>query len=405
MMLGWAPVRTRAISLCACLSAIALAGCSTQASGGKSAVTVTGTSLTVYASQPPGGSGGQAAADTLAAEQLALQQAGGKAGNFTVKLIKLTGAEISDNARTAIQNKTTIAYLGELQPGTSQISVEILNQQGVLVVSPADTAVYLTQATPSVPDSPNKFYPSRSTYQQTFARVVPNTAEEAEAQVQQMKTEGASHLYVADDGQPYGTSIAAEVAHDARQAGISVTQGAAAGPLIRQAGADALFYGSSEVSAATGKQAAALLSDAVSESPNLKLFLPSGLSDPDFASALDPSVQKQVIVSSPGFLPQDLTASGRQFESAFQTAFGHKPATQAIFGYEAMSALLSVISSQGSSANNRANIVKGFRGIKNRQSVIGTYSINGGDPSIAPFVFAKVRGGQLIPFRFLQVQG
>ena len=82
-----------------------------------------------------------------------------------------------------------------------------------------------------------------------------------------------------------------------------------------------------------------------------------------------------------------------------------RPATQAIFGYEAMKALLSVISSAGAAGNSRAAVVAGFRALKNRQSAIGTYSINGGDPSIAPFVFAQVRGGQLVPFKFLQGQG
>src|SRR5436305_11286534 len=95
-----APVRTRALSLCACLAALGLAGCGT-ATGGRSQVTVSGSTLSVYVSQPPGGSGGQAAADTLDAERLALQQAGGRAGNFRVRLIKLDGRELSDNARTA----------------------------------------------------------------------------------------------------------------------------------------------------------------------------------------------------------------------------------------------------------------------------------------------------------------
>ena len=165
------------------LALLGLAGC-TSSTGGSSQVTVSGSTLTVYASQPPGGSGGQAAQDMLDAEKLALTQAGGKAGKFTIRLVTLDGNELSDNARTAIQDQTAIAYLGELQPGTSQISVEILNQQGVLEVSPADTAVYLTQSTPAVPGSPSTFYPTRSTYHETFARVVPNTAQEAKAQVE-----------------------------------------------------------------------------------------------------------------------------------------------------------------------------------------------------------------------------
>ncbi|HEY2260813.1 MAG TPA: ABC transporter substrate-binding protein [Solirubrobacteraceae bacterium] len=397
-------VRSRAASLCAGLAAILLAGCGST-SGGNSAVSVSGSTLTVYAGQPPGGSGGQAAADTLDAEQLALTQAGGKAGKFAVKLIKLHGAEISDNARTAIQNKTTIGYLGELQPGTSQVSVQILNQQGVLVVSPADTADYLTQSSPAVAGSPSKYYPSRSTYHETFARVVPNSAAEAEAQVQEMHSLGVTKLYVASDGQPYGAALAQEVSQDARQAGLGVVSGPGNQSAVKSSAADGMFYGASDDSPSAAKAATAVLDGASGAVPTIKLFAPSGLYDAAFVSGLSAATQERITLSSPGFLPKNLTAAGRQFVSSFRSAYGRQPATEAIFGYEAMSALLAVIGSAGANANNRADIVSDFRAIKNRQSAIGTYSIEGGDPSIAPFVFSHVHGGQLVPERFLQVQG
>lgn len=398
-------VPSRVLPLLACLPLLGLAGCGAAGSGGNSQVTVSGSSLTVYASQPPSGSGGQAATDMLDAEQLALNQAGGHAGKFTVRMVKLDGREISDNARTAIQNKTTIAYLGELQPGTSQISVEILNQQGVLVVSPADTADYLTQSTPAVPSSPTKFYPSRSTYHETFARVVANSAAEAKAQVEMMKSQGVSKVYVATDGQPYGKTVGEEVTGNARQAGMSVSSGPGTASSVQSSGAQALFYGASDTSSRARKTAAQLLDNVAAAAPTVKLFAPSGLYDAGFITALSPAAQQRLTVSSPGFLAKDLPASGRQFVAAFTSAYGHAPATQAIFGYEAMAALLSVIQGAGASGNVRSDIVTDFRGLHNRQGAIGNYSIAGGDPSIAPFVFARARGGQLIPFRFVEVQG
>jgi branched-chain amino acid transport system substrate-binding protein len=398
-------VRSRVLPLFACLPLVGLAGCGTATGGGNSEVTVTGSTLSVYAGQPPSGSGGQAASDMIDAEKLALKQAGGRAGKFTVVLKPLDGKEISDNARTAIQDKTTIAYLGELQPGTSQISVEILNQQGVLVVSPADTADYLTQSVPAVPGSPTKFYPSRSTYHETFARVVPNSAEEAKAQVKVMQSQGVSKLYVATDGQPYGNTVADEVDADARQAGISVVRGAGGAASVQSSGAQALFYAASDTSPTARKAAATLLNGVSASAPAIKLFAPSGLYDAGFVATLSPAAQQRLTVSSPGFLSKDLPAAGRQFATSFQSAYGHAPSTEAIFGYEAMAALLSVIQGAGASGNQRGDIVTDFRGLRNRQSAIGSYSITGGDPNIAPFVFARVRGGQLTPFRFLEVQG
>jgi ABC-type branched-subunit amino acid transport system substrate-binding protein len=223
-MLGASLHRPHAAIACGLLLALALAGCATQTN---SAVTVSGKTLTIYASQPPGGAGGQAAADVLDAEHLALQQAGTQVGKFTIKFVKLHGKQISDNARSAVQDSSAIAYLGEIVPGTSQDSVQITNELGLLQVSPTDTAAYLTEAVPVVSGSPSTFYPSRSTYHETFARVVPNSGQEARAIAAEMHSLGLSKLYVADDGGPYGATITAEVRAAAQRQGLSVAAGAA----------------------------------------------------------------------------------------------------------------------------------------------------------------------------------
>jgi branched-chain amino acid transport system substrate-binding protein len=373
-MRGAGLVRTRAVSLCACTALLGLAGCAAQTTSG---VTVTGTSLTIYASQPPGGAGGQAATDVLDAEQLAFQQAGDKAGKFKLRFVKLDGAELSDNARKAIQDKTAIAYLGELAPGTSQVSVPITNELGLLEVSPTDTAVY--------PVTSSNFYPSSSSFHQTFARVVPNTVSEAKAQVAEMQTLGLSKLYVASDGQPYGASVALEVRQDAPAHGLTLVSSPAA--------ADAVFYGGSAGSVATKA-----LDQAAAASPSAKLFGPSGLYDDTFVAGLSAAAQSNLYVSSPGFLTKDLTPGGKQFVSRFQSTYGHGPAPQAIFGYEAMSAVIAVLTKAGALANNRAEVVSEFRTLHDRSSpVLGTYSISGGDTNIAPFIFARPEGGKLVP--------
>src|SRR5437588_1078821 len=92
---------------CACLAlAAALTGCAGTTGTG---ATVTGTTLKVYAAQPSHGAGGQQAQDVLDAERLALAQAGGQVGRFKVVLEPVSGATLSDNARTAISDSSTIA--------------------------------------------------------------------------------------------------------------------------------------------------------------------------------------------------------------------------------------------------------------------------------------------------------
>jgi branched-chain amino acid transport system substrate-binding protein len=129
------------------------------------------------------------------------------------------------------------------------------------------------------------------------------------------------------------------------------------------------------------------------------LFAPSALYDSSFVSGLSPSAQRNLYVSSPGFTSATLTPAGKQFEASFASTFGHNPAPEAIFGYEAMAAVLAVLKEAGGAAKDRATVVSDFRSIKDRQSVLGTYSIVGGDTTIAPFIFARVRSGTLVPVK------
>ncbi len=91
--------------------------------------------------------------------------------------------------------------------------------------------------------------------------------------------------------------------------------------------------------------------------------------------------------------------------SAFTAAYHHAPAPQAVFGYEAMKAVIAVLQSAGRNAASRAVVVNSFRSLKRTGTAIGDYTIKGGDSSLAPFVFAHVRSGALVPFRFASLAG
>jgi len=109
--------------------------------------------------------------------------------------------------------------------------------------------------------------------------------------------------------------------------------------------------------------------------------------------------QKNLYVSAPGLMPKQLATAGGTFLTDFRSAYGRVPTTQAIFGWEAMSAVLAVIHEAGSGANNRSTVVHDFSKIKNRSSPLGTYSINqNGDTSLGPAAFAieHLRGTKLV---------
>ena len=151
------------------------------------AVTVTGKTLTIYASQPPGGAGGAVAADVLDAEQLALQQAGDKVGHVHRQArprrwprdLGQRPHRDPELVRDRLPGGDQPGDLGRLDPDHQR----------------AGPAPGLADRHRRVPDPGQPrgqriaglFYPESSTYHRTFARVVPTTLQEAKAIISEMQ--------------------------------------------------------------------------------------------------------------------------------------------------------------------------------------------------------------------------
>jgi branched-chain amino acid transport system substrate-binding protein len=372
---------------CACFATVTgAASCST--SGSSSGSSIAGSTLSIYVSVP-WGTVSPEEQDVLSAEKLAFDQSGRKAGKYTLILERFRGRELSDTAREAIGDATTIAYLGELVPGTSGQTLGITNAEDVLQVSPTDTALELTQSTPAISNSPDRYYESLSTNGRTFARVVPTDALEAAAVVAEMESLGVKTVYVPTDGSEYGRALRESFV---KQAGSAISV------VSSDATADAVFYAGT-----SPRGAASVFDGAVTSDPKAVLFAPSALELESFATLLSAAAQKQLYVSSPGFTSSDLPAAGSRFASDFKTAYGHAPATQAIFGYAAMAAVIHALQQAGSSAGDRATVVHDFFHITNLSTVVGSISITkNGDVTFAggpPFVFSRVKAGRLVPVK------
>ena len=157
---------------------------------------------------------------------------------------------MSANARRATQDPRTVAYIGELDTGASAVSIPVLDQKGILQVSPADGLAGLTRRQGATRGEPEKYYPDP---RRNFARVAPPDNRQAAALAAYMKELGVTRLYVVNDGSGYGVALAEAVMVDAAALGIGVVadetitpQGAdyagAAQRVVRSA-SDALFLG------------------------------------------------------------------------------------------------------------------------------------------------------------------
>src|SRR5688500_17962587 len=121
----------RPLGLALCLLALPLATAACGRDDGVEETRIIGDSLTVYSSQPLQGPLARVSRDVVRAEKLALRDAGGRAGAYNVNFVSLDSADpetgrsdpgrVASNARRAVQTPNTIAYLGELESGTSAV--------------------------------------------------------------------------------------------------------------------------------------------------------------------------------------------------------------------------------------------------------------------------------------------
>jgi branched-chain amino acid transport system substrate-binding protein len=148
----------------AALLALALAGCGIAGSAKIEAP------VTVYVSLPLTGPRGADGRDAADGARLALEQAQGKAGSIQVRATYLDDAKgrvwdpvaVGANARRAVQDSSTAAYVGELDSEPTRASMPITNDAGLVQVSPGAGGVDLTQPAAGYPNSPDRYRPSGS---------------------------------------------------------------------------------------------------------------------------------------------------------------------------------------------------------------------------------------------------
>ena len=239
---------------------------------------------------------------------------GPRSGKFTLRLIPLHGNELSDNARTAIQDQTAIAYLGEIEPGTSQISVRDHQRAGAARGEPhrhrrvPDPGHARRSA--ARPATTTRPAPATT---QTFARVVPTTAQEAKAIVAEMQSAAL------DASSTWPTTAVPTAPRSPHEVTQDASRRRALGLRLHRRRRRLLLRPALDAAAATRAFDAAAAAN-----PSAKLFVPSALYADTFAAGLSARRQQNLYVSSPGFAASDLPAAGQQFVTSFRSAYGHQ---------------------------------------------------------------------------------
>ena len=390
--------------------------------GGAGSGEISGNTLTVYSSLPlQGGSRDNALAVNKGAD-IALKEKGGKVGNFTIKFEKLDDSTASagkwepnqtqQNARKAVADKTTVAYLGEFNSGASALSIPTTNRAGILQVSPANTAIGLTKEDPADPGTPDKYYPAKK---RTYGRVVPPDTVQAAAQVTIWKENGCKKVFIVNDKEVYGEGLATAAEKAAGEQGVEIAGNEGYDPKagnyrslagkIASSGADC-FFGS----IITDNNGVQLFTDIANGAKSIKLFGPDGVADEAFTGkdGLSPAVAKRTLITVATLDPADYPPAGKKFFDDYKKDTGDKtPAPYSIYGYEAMSIILDSINGAASDGKvSRQEVIDEFFSTKGRESVLGTYDIDkDGDTTLTDYGLYKVEDGESVFQKVIKAGG
>ena len=386
------PVTRARLAIFAVAAIALLSGCGSKDALG---TRIHGKTLTIYVSAPLRGDSRVSGAAVVAGAQLALAQARDRVGEYRIALKVLNDAtaqrggwdpgQTTINARVAVLDPTTIGYVGEVNSGASAISIPPLNRAGIPQVSPTSTAVGLTSSAPGAfPGEPQKYYP---TGVRTFARVVPNDSAQAKAQVRLQKSMGCKLTYVLNDGEVDGADATRSFAVAAQGAGLKIL-GIQAFPrnatnYTALAAGVAQMHPDCVLIAADTESGAPLLTRQIAAAmPDVKLFGSAGLAETTFADpaqgGIPVSVDPRILITAPTLGPHQYPAAARAFMTAYERRFGPLE-PDSIFGYEAMSLMLSAIdraTTDGTKPAVRAQVRAALFGTRDRHSVLGTYSID-----------------------------
>jgi branched-chain amino acid transport system substrate-binding protein len=404
-----------ATSCLAAALALGVAACGSSGnsgSGGGGGGSNASKTVTVYSSLPLQGASRVQTEAVNNGAKLALEQANNKAGSITVKFSPLddstaqagswTPEAESANARKAAQDSSTAFYLGTFNSGAAAIAIPILNEAGVPMVSPANTAVGLTTNQPgSNPGEPDKYYPTGT---RNYTRIVPKDTIQGAALVTLMKQDGCTKVELTNDKEVYGAGLAKNVELAAKTVGLTVVANDAIdknaanyrslAQKAKGAGADCFIY-----TGITANNAVQLYKDFAAALPGAKMYGPDGVAESGFAdpkkggvpTALDPRIKVTVATLSPDQYPPE----GQSFFKDYSAKYGtSNPDPYAIYGYEAMKLGLDAIAR--SKTGDKADVLKALFATKDRKSVLGTYSIDqNGDTTLTDYGVYAIKTGQL----------
>ena len=364
-------------------------------------------------SVPLQGASGVQGTATVNGASSRLQQAGGKVGKYKIVYKRARRLDAPERARRtrarraerrkAVERQDTIGYIGEYNSGELEGLDPDPEQGRHRLRSARRTRTSASRRTSpgSEPGEPNKYYP---TGKRTYARVVPQRHDPGRgAAPRSLKEDGCKSRTSWNDKAMYGAGLArkressrqdgrdhgrGQHGHRTRRRPTTARSAARSSPTASSSPADRVERGA--VARRTSPQPA----------PNVKMLGPDGIcrarsADPKkgaFRPTLAPQLELHRGDARPGEVPARRARSSSPLQEGVRT---RTPDPYAIYGYESMALMLDAIKRPAPTGNDRQAVVDAIFETKNRQSVLGTYSIDkNGDTSLTDYGLYKIVNGK-----------
>jgi branched-chain amino acid transport system substrate-binding protein len=341
--------------------------------------------IKIYSSWPSTGSMEGIGVDALEAARLAFSDFGNMAGGFALEYVPLDsgiaannggwdpGVE-SANANQAIADPDAMVYMGTYNSGAAKISIPIMNEAGMAMISFANTYSGLTKDVPGVEEGePEVYYP---TGERNYARVI--AADDIQGALGArwaVESKSVGSAYVLDDQSLYGHGVA-QVFNDT----------------LLEIGAEVLGFEGYDPKAPDYQALMTKIADAapdlvyvgatVENNPSKVLLDMRGLMPADQVIFLGPDglftqafidgagdASEGAFLTFAGLPTNELEGPGADFFTRMSEIVGHAPDGYSTYSYDCTVAIIQAIDQVGE--KDRGMILDALMGTTNFTSLVG----------------------------------
>ena len=306
-------------------------------------------------------------------------------------------AQETANANKAVADNNVVAYIGTFNSGAAKLSIPILNQANLVMVSPANTYPGLTKPGKGEANEPNIYYPNSK---RNFSRVVPADDLQGTAAANWAKSLGVKKVYILDDQELYGKGLADIFEATAKKNGLQVlghegidpkaTDYKALMTKIKALNPDMIYFGG--ITSNNGGQLIKDMRNVGMTPDKVKFMGPDGI----FEQALIDAAGKDAegVYATFGGIPgKELKGEGKTWYESYKKKYNIEPEAYASYGYEAAKVVIDGIDKV--CKNDRAAIRDAVMNTKDFKGLLGTWSFDpNGDTTLTTLSGNTVKNGK-----------